>query len=100
MHAVGLVLAAGLTLPNAARDPAPEDLIGQPLARIAARDDAERTLRRLGAEIEIWLAGHELNREREARNLPPLNALWFWGGARVVPLPHRRKCAARRGGRW
>ncbi len=72
---------------HAARDAAPEALLGQPLARDVARDDAERALRRLGAEAEMWLAAHALNRAREARQLPPINSLWLWGGARAVVLP-------------
>lgn len=70
-----------------ARDPSPELLIGQPLARVAAQGDAERALRRLGAEAEMWLAAHALNHERAARQLPPLNSLWLWGGGRAVELP-------------
>lgn len=87
LHAVagGWLLAAPFA--DGARDPAPEALVGEPLTRAAARDEAERALRRLGAELEMWLAAHALNREREARQLPPINALWFWGGARAVPLP-------------
>jgi hypothetical protein len=87
LHAVagGWLLAAPFA--DGARDPAPEVLLGEPLARAAARDDAERALRRLGAEVEMWLAAHPLNREREARQLPPVNSLWFWGGARAVALP-------------
>jgi hypothetical protein len=74
----------------AASDPAPEALVGEALARAPARNAEERSLRRLGAEVEMWLAAHELNREREARRLPPLNAIWFWGGARVAALPALR----------
>ncbi len=86
LHVVtgGWLLAAPFA--QSARDPAPETLIGQPLARISARDDSERALRRLGAEAEMWLAAHPLNRQREARQLPPFNNLWFWGGARVMEL--------------
>jgi hypothetical protein len=89
LHAVGadwLLEAPGAA---AACDAPPEELLGLPLARAPARDAAERTLRRLGAEIEIWLAGHELNRARESRGLPSFNNLWFWGGAQsadVAPL--------------
>lgn len=74
----------------AARDAAPDELVGEALARAPAGGDDERALRRLGAEVEMWLAAHALNREREARRLPPLNALWFWGGATAAPLPSLR----------
>jgi hypothetical protein len=75
----------------AARDAAPETLAGAALQRSPARDADERQLRRLGTEIEMWLADHALNRQREARREPPLNAIWHWGGgrrARLPPLPH------------
>jgi hypothetical protein len=70
----------------AADDPSPESLIGQPLSRGAARSDAGRALRRLGAEVEMWLAAQPLNRERAARQLPPINSLWLWGGGRAAEL--------------
>ena len=105
LHAVagGWLLAAPFA--QGARDPAPVALLGQPLVRAAARDDAERALRRLGAEVEMWLAAHALNRAREARQLPPVNSLWFWGGAqaRVLPAlarPPRALCVAGEPDAW
>lgn len=70
-----------------ARDADPAELIGEALARPVAADPTERALRRLGAEVEMWLATHPLNRTREARRQPPVNALWFWSGGRAVALP-------------
>lgn len=71
-------------------DPAPELLLGEALQRQPATGASARALRRLGAEVEMWLASHALNRAREARGEPVLNALWFWGGAgfAVPPLLH------------
>jgi len=77
-----------------ARDVAPELLVGETLDRSPATDDVQRALRRLGAEAEMWLASHELNRRRERRGEPVLNAIWFWGGAQTVALP---QAAALRG---
>ncbi len=37
-------------------------------------------LRRLGAEIEMWLHSHPLNLARAARRQPPVSTLWLWGG--------------------
>lgn len=87
LHAVtgGWLLAASVA--QGARDAAPEDLLGEPLARVPARNQDERALRRLGAEVEIWLVDHPLNRAREVRGLLPINSLWFWGGAHVLELP-------------
>lgn len=71
----------------AARDTSPELLIGAPLARAAAVCEQERALRRLVAAAEMWFAAHALNRHRERRGAPPINALWLWGGAQVRPVP-------------
>jgi hypothetical protein len=67
----------------AARDEDPQDLLGMPLERSAARSDEERQLRRLGAEIEMWLAALPLNEKRRRRGELPANLLWLWGGGRV-----------------
>jgi hypothetical protein len=37
-------------------------------------------LRRLGAEMEMWLYEHQLNAQRLARQQLSANALWIWGG--------------------
>ncbi|HVN99700.1 MAG TPA: hypothetical protein VMT49_06645 [Steroidobacteraceae bacterium] len=37
-------------------------------------------LRRLGAEMEMWLHEHPVNLARSARGQLPANALWLWGG--------------------
>lgn len=38
-------------------------------------------VRRLGAEIEMWLHRHALNAARESVGEAPVNALWLWGAA-------------------
>jgi hypothetical protein len=41
-------------------------------------------------EVQMLLHGAEVNREREARGVPPINSLWFWGGGRApTSLPGR-----------
>ena len=37
-------------------------------------------LRRLSAEIEMWLHTHPLNEERARRGAAPVATLWVWGG--------------------
>jgi hypothetical protein len=37
-------------------------------------------LRRLSAEIEMWLHEHRANRARVKEGRLPITALWFWGG--------------------
>jgi hypothetical protein len=71
----------------AARDAAPSGLLGAALERRPAQDAAERQLRRLGTEVEMWLLDHPLNRQREARRQPPVNCFWFWDGASATDLP-------------
>lgn len=44
----------------------------------------ERAWRRLHNEVQMTWHTHELNMEREARRLNPVNALWLWGGATVT----------------
>jgi hypothetical protein len=42
-------------------------------------------LRRLGAEMEMWLHEHPLNSRRAQRGAPGVAALWVWGGG-LPPL--------------
>src|SRR5262249_36518298 len=37
-------------------------------------------LRRLSAEIEMWLHDHRVNQRRVKDGRLPITALWFWGG--------------------
>jgi hypothetical protein len=37
-------------------------------------------LRRLGAELEMWLHGHPINQRRATRGEMPVSTLWLWGG--------------------
>jgi hypothetical protein len=51
-------------------------------------------LRRLGAELEMWLHEHPVNRAREARGQLAVSALWLWGGGKplapaVAGVPNR-----------
>ena len=44
-------------------------------------------LRRLGAEIEMWLHEHPLNHERRRRGEQPVSTLWIWGGGEPPAVP-------------
>lgn len=70
----------------AACDADPALLAGSALDRAPARSAALRLLRRLGAEIEMWLVNQPVNQARHARGEMPVNAFWFWGGAAMVSL--------------
>ncbi|MEO8064400.1 MAG: hypothetical protein ABI821_16815 [Pseudomonadota bacterium] len=48
-----------------------------------------RELRRLSAEIEMWMHGATVNLARERSGLPRLTSLWLWGGGPRLPLPPR-----------
>jgi hypothetical protein len=41
--------------------------------------DSSTALRRLGAEIEMWLHDHPMNDTRRRRGELPVTALWLWG---------------------
>ncbi len=48
---------------------------------------AARELRRLGAEIEMWMHGAAANAARTERGLPAISTLWLWGGGASEPEP-------------
>jgi hypothetical protein len=64
-----------------------------PAAGLVAGQDA-RPLRRLGAELEMWLHEHPVNRARSDRGLLPVSGLWIWGGPEL-PAPAPRPPAPR-----
>jgi len=41
-------------------------------------------LRRLGAELEMWLHGHPVNQRRASRGEMPVSTLWLWGGGATM----------------
>jgi hypothetical protein len=49
--------------------------------------EGSASLRRLGAEIEMWLHGHSVNSGRARRGAPAVAALWLWGGGRGPAFP-------------
>ncbi len=84
LHATGrreLLLAGGEhAAPGSLRSSDPAMWLGaDPRAGFPAGAQAAE-LRRLGAEIEMWLHEHPLNRARASRGELPVNALWLWGG--------------------
>ena len=62
---------------------------------MAAALPRSQALRRLGAEMEIWLHEHAVNRLRSERGELPVTGLWLWGGGTLAPAP-RVPCACRR----
>jgi len=60
----------------------PARIVGGKVADALPRGEGAARLRRLGAEIEMWLHGHPVNRARES----PISTLWIWGGGARTPL--------------
>ncbi len=73
--------------------PEPAYLMGHGVAEahtVGSPDD--RTLRRLGAEVEMWLHEHAINDARRRRGELAVTGLWFWGGGPAPgsgPAPER-----------
>lgn len=53
-------------------------------------------LKRLGAELEMWLHHHPVNEARSRRGELPVSTLWLWGGGDVLGTPRPQDVA--RGG--
>jgi hypothetical protein len=67
-----------------ARDTDPVQWLGAPLERQPASSAEQRLMRRLGAEIEMWLADLPLNASRRNRGQLPVNLMWMWGGGTTL----------------
>jgi hypothetical protein len=61
----------------------PARAMGGSIGDAQRADPATRALRRLGAEIEMWLHDHPVNDARGLRGEPPVTALWLWGGGAI-----------------
>jgi len=75
----------------------PARLLVESVAEALPVGEGAPMLRRLGAEIEMWLHGHPLNDQRARRGAPPVSTLWMWGGgapALTRPAAARKIAAA------
>lgn len=69
----------------------PARLLGASISEVLPTASDAPALRRLSAEIEMWLHDHPANQERARRGRPPISALWMWGGGpprESVHAPH------------
>jgi hypothetical protein len=64
----------------------PARLLDADIGRALPAGPAARELRRLAAEIEMWMHASPLNQARERARLPRLSALWLWGGGAAAPM--------------
>jgi hypothetical protein len=69
----------------------PARSIGSSVADAQRVGTGDSSLRRLGAEMEMWLHEHPVNDARRRRGEMPVTGLWLWGGG---PLPAWRASAA------
>jgi len=68
----------------------PARCAGSELDELMPTGSAAAPLRRLLAEIEMWLHTQSLNEARRMRAEPPLTALWPWGALGRIVRPERR----------
>jgi len=76
----GELLLSGPAVPAPAATTEPARMLLTPVAEALPAGEGAPALRRLGAEIEMWLHHHPVNDERARRGAPPVAALWVWGG--------------------
>jgi hypothetical protein len=58
----------------------PARILGASVTEVLPAASTAPRLRRLVAEIEMWLHGHRVNADRERNGRMPITALWLWGG--------------------
>jgi hypothetical protein len=75
------LLLTGLSANVATLDPA--RLLDTDVAPALPRGSDARELRKLGAEIEMWLHGSPINEARDRAGAPRISTLWLWGGGAV-----------------
>ena len=63
--------------------PAPADIAGRDVGPCLRAPGQSPQWKRFHAELQMLLAGSEINRLRQARGAPTVDALWFWGGGSV-----------------
>ena len=74
-----------------ARTTEPARIAGGNVADALPQGAGAASLRRLGAEIEMWLHEHSVNRARVRRGELPVSTLWIWGGgATFAPMASAR----------
>lgn len=65
----------------------PARLLDADIGRALPSGVAARELRRLGAEIEMWMHAAPINLARERAGQPRLSSLWLWGGGLNTDAP-------------
>jgi hypothetical protein len=88
LHALGGgLLIEGLDVPSCpVAEPA--QLLGRELD--PAQGTIPQSLRRLGAELEMWVHEHEVNQSLQRRGQLSVTGLWLWGGDVATPVAPRK----------
>ena len=76
----GELLLYGPALPSPPITTEPARMLLNSVAESLPAGEGAPALRRLGAEIEMWLHGHPVNAARARRGAPEVATLWLWGG--------------------
>jgi len=80
----GRFLATGPALSGDIQTTDPARCLGASLEHALPRGGGAAALRRLAAEIEMWLHEHPVNAARAAARRAPISTLWLWGGGRLL----------------
>ncbi|MGH8317663.1 MAG: hypothetical protein ACREUL_06745 [Steroidobacteraceae bacterium] len=83
----GELLLSGPPPPAPATTTEPARLLLTSVAEALAVGEGALALRRLSAEIEMWLHGHPVNARRAQRGAPAIATLWVWGGGAPAISP-------------
>jgi hypothetical protein len=83
----GDLLLTGPEVAPPATTTEPARLLLTPVAEALPMGGGAPALRRLGAEIEMWLHGHPVNDERARRGALTVATLWIWGGGASAAFP-------------
>jgi len=89
----GELLLCGPTVHAPSTTTEPARMLLTSVAQALPAGEGAPVLRRLGAEIEMWLHGHRVNDERARRGAPPIASLWVWGGGGAPVAPAARPAA-------
>ncbi|MBV8854543.1 MAG: hypothetical protein JOY91_14115 [Sinobacteraceae bacterium] len=89
----GELLLSGPQLAANAREPARS--VGADIAQALPHGPDSATLRRLGAEMEMWLHSLPANAARQQRGELPITSLWLWGGGALPRTDSDRPAMAR-----
>jgi len=90
---VGGFLATGPASPLALATTDPARCIGARLESALPRGPGSPALRRLAAEVEMWLHEHAVNQVRAQHGRLPVSTLWWWGGGALSARDASRQTA-------